>query len=451
MVNQRQIDFLVSEIEEALDLDSFIYYQQSWDYVRKLENVKEKIDDFVMKGAAKQCVPIYEMFLSGCYEKAEEIDDSGGNLGMFFEELFCSWVKARQKAGYADKETVHQILKWMDNDAYGFCYDIEQNLVKVLNRQGLSLFETSIRSRFDKAFSTAKSEGSKRIYDYPYAVRQNADILKVVYIAKKDVESYLGLCEKVGTTPRDCENIANIYKEIHRSRDALIWVDKGLDLEKTDKWPNESSQHLPTLKRELLNELGQKKDAFESAWSEFKAGPSEYTYDEVMKYVSKKDRKHWHKKAIEEVKKASLPAIIKLCMKTKEWAILAESIKAADHEDLEAISHYTTEKAAQELEKNYPIEAAKIYRALGMRIVKAKKSKYYGIALDHFLKAKKLYSENDCQEEWLSLVENVRRDHYRKYSFIGDFEKIVSGKYPEYLESFEERTRKRWQKQISDQ
>lgn len=86
-----------------------------------------------------------------------------------------------------------------------------------------------------------------------------------------------------------------------------------------------------------------------------------------------------------------------------------------------------------------------------MRIVKAKKSKYYGIALDHFLKAKKLYSENDCQEEWLSLVENVRRDHYRKYSFIGDFENIVSGNYPEYLESFEERIRKRWEKQISDQ
>ena len=63
---------------------------------------------------------------------------------------------------------------------------------------------------------------------------------------------------------------------------------------------------------------------------------------------------------------------------------------------------------------------------------------------------KKLYEENNCREEWSSLVENIRRDHYRKYSFIGDFEKIVSGESPEYLESFEERTRKRWEKQISD-
>ena len=451
MARQHRIESLVSEIEEALDLGSFIPYRQSWDFVRKLENVKEKIDDLVMKGAAKQYVPLYEMFLSGCYEKADEIDDSGGNLGMFFEELFCSWVKSRQKAGYASEETVYQILKWMDNDRYGFCYDIEQKLVNALNREGLSLFETSILSRFDKAFSTTKSKASKRIHDYPYPVRQNADILKVVYIAQMDNESYLGLCEKIGTTPRDCENIANIYKEKRHFRDALVWVDKGLALEKTDNWPNESSRFLPTLKRELLKGIGQKTDAFESAWSELKAHPSEFAYEELMKYVSKKDRKHWHEKAIEEVKKASLPTIIKLCTKTKEWGFLAESVTAAEHEDLEAISHFTTEKAAQELEKNYPIEAAKIYRALGVRIVKAKKSKYYGIALEHLLKAKNLYSENDCQEEWLSLVANIRRDHYRKYSFIGDFEKIASGNYPEYLESFEERTRKRWQKQLSDQ
>ena len=32
------------------------------------------------------------LYLEGHYEKAEEIDDSGGELGMFFEELFCSWI-----------------------------------------------------------------------------------------------------------------------------------------------------------------------------------------------------------------------------------------------------------------------------------------------------------------------------------------------------------------------
>ena len=101
-------------------------------------------------------------------------------------------------------------LKWIANDSYGFYYDIEKNLVTVLNRKGLSLFENSIQSRFKEAFSLVKSERTRRIYDFPYAVRQNADILKTVCIAKKDIESYLSLCKKIGTTPKDCENIAKI-------------------------------------------------------------------------------------------------------------------------------------------------------------------------------------------------------------------------------------------------
>ena len=450
MASNQKEDPLISVISEALELGNFISYGESWDFVGNLESAKEKVDLLAEAGEANRSVPLYEVFLSGCYEKAEEIDDSGGNLGMFFEELFCSWIEARQKGGCVVEETVHQILRWMDNDGYGFCYNIESKLVKVLNRKGLSVFETSIRFRFDEAFSVTKSETAERINDYPYVVRQNAGILKLIYVAKKDIESYLALCEKVSTTPRDCENIANIYQKKHRSQDALIWVDKGISLEKTDSWPNESSRDLGTLRRELLKDLGQQGDALESAWSEFKDYPSEFSYDELMKYISKKNRRHWHNRAIEEVKKASLPQTIELCTKTKEWQILAECIDACRHEDLESISHYTTNEAAQELEKKHPTEAAKIYRAMGMRIIKAKKSKYYAAAIDHFLKTKKLYLDNDRREEWLSLVENVRRDHYRQYSFIGGFEELVLGNYPESPESFEERARKRWEKQISD-
>ena len=46
--------------------------------------------------------------------------------------------------------------------------------------------------------------------DMVFVIIRNADILKIVYIAKKDIESYLSLCEKIGTTPKDCENIAGV-------------------------------------------------------------------------------------------------------------------------------------------------------------------------------------------------------------------------------------------------
>jgi len=120
MKRKRNVDPLISQIERVLDLGQFISYNQSWDFVHDLEHIKDKIDDLVESGEADQAVRLYEMFLSGCYEKAEEIDDSSGNLGMFFQDLFLSWIKTRQKAGHAAEETVGEILNWMENDEYGF-------------------------------------------------------------------------------------------------------------------------------------------------------------------------------------------------------------------------------------------------------------------------------------------------------------------------------------------
>ena len=449
MKKRRNADPLISQIELALDLGQFISYKQSWDFVHDLEDTKSKIDDLMENGEADRAVRLYEMFLSGCYEKAEEIDDSGGNLGMFFQDLFLSWIKARQEAGHAAGETVGDILNWMENDDYGFCYNIEKEAGKVLNKAGFRLFRQHFQDRFEEAFRPFGSGKTKYIHDYPTDVYMNANILKDIFIVKKDVKAYLALCEKVGTTPKDCEHIASLQKAKRRYDDALAWAEKGLKLEKEREWGNQSSYAFAGIRQELLNKLGRREDALESAWSEFKKYPSKYGYDRLRKYIPKKDISHWREKAIHEAKKTSLSAFIEICTETKEWDVLSEHIVAIEYKKLEKISHYTTEKAAKRLAKKYGQAAAKIYAALGMRIILSGKSKYYHYALEHFRNARKFYERAGCKQMWLSLVDRVRGDHSRKYSFIGDFEKIVAGRAPESPESFEKRSQKRWKKQTS--
>lgn len=120
------------------------------------------------------------------------------------------------------------------------------------------------------------------------------------------------------------------------------------------------------------------------------------------------------------------------------------------HEELEQISHYVTEKAAQGLVVDHELAAAKIHRALAMRIIKSSKSKYYQYALEHFQRAKELYEQNGQDREWSFIVARIREDHSRKCSFIGAFETIAAGKKLESPESFESRVQKRWRKQISE-
>ncbi|MFH1951499.1 MAG: DUF6880 family protein [Pseudomonadota bacterium] len=449
MRKRKNVDPLISRIELALDLGQFISYNLSWDFVHDLEDIKNKIDALIESGEADRVVPLYELFLSGCYEKVEEIDDSSGNLGMFFQDLFLSWIKARQKAGLAAEKTVEDILNWTENDDYGFCYEIEKEVAKVLNKAGFLLFRQHFQDRFEEAFAPFESEEARFIYDYPADVYLSANTLKDIYVVKKDVKAYLSLCGKVGITPKDCEQIASLQKAKRHYEDALTWADRGLRLEKEREWRNQSSYQLTGIRQELLNKLGRREDALESAWTEFIKYPSKIGYDRLRKYIPNEDFHHWHEKAIQEAKKASLSAFIEICTVTKEWEVLSEYILDVGDNELEQMSHYTTEQAAKGLARKHNQAAAKIYAALGMRIIRSGKSKYYAYALEHFRNARKFYEKAGCNQMWLSLVDRVRKDHSRKYSFIGDFEEIAAGNRLEPPESFEKKAKKRWKKQTS--
>ena len=110
------------------------------------------------------------------------------------------------------------------------------------------------------------------------------------------------------------------------------------------------------------------------------------------------------------------------------------------------MSHYYSEAAAKNLRKTNAPAAAKLYRAMGFRILNAKKSKYYENALESFETARDLYWKAGLDSEWESLVRTVRTDHARKYGFISGFERIVAGGSMEGP-SFAERAKARWAKQ----
>ena len=165
-----------------------------------------------------------------------------------------------------------------------------------------------------------------------------------------------------------------------------------------------------------------------------------------MKYVPRPERSAWHQRALEIIEKADLAAAIELLVKTKEIALLVERLRIAQHEELESLSHFITEPVAQKLAKAQPGAAAKLYRALGMRILKARKNDYYGAALVNFEQAKRCYEKAGLSSHWNRTVGEVREKHGRKHSFMPGFEKIVVGRGPSKEPSFLDRAKKHWMK-----
>ena len=417
----KKADPIEHAIETALQPGRFIGYSTSSSFVSELGTVEAGIERLIVI-APDRAATLYEVFLAGCYEKAEEIDDSLGHFGMFVESLACGWVKARQGGGADADDIAGRLLAWMDNDPYGFCYHLERPLVKVMNKQGLAAFERRISERFEgppAALDRGKEDTRKA------ERRRWAEILRAILEAQRKVEAYVALCKQTELTAQDCLTVAKLLQTRRKLADALGWVRRGRALDKRTNSAT-AGYELAKLERELLQKLGRGDEALDAVWVEFNAHPSKYSYEDLMRYVPKTERAAWHAKAMGSAAGADLHSLIELWLDTKEIDRLVERLRIARDEEIESISHYTTEPMAKRLAKTHPDVAAKVYRALCMRILNAKKSKYYDAALSNLEDAKRCYEKAGLGGTWSHLVQQIRRDHHRKAGFMGRFEENSS-------------------------
>jgi uncharacterized Zn finger protein len=258
------------------------------------------------------------------------------------------------------------------------------------------------------------------------------------------VSANAALCETEGeTAPADCETLAEMCLKRRRPEDALVWVQRGLDLERKNRWADRSARHLTRLKREILRKLGRSGDALASAWEDYRRAPSVDSYEELMRFVPKAGRAGWHAKALVALDRARLSCRIDLLVRTKERQRLAALVEAASHAELVGLSHYTTEPAAKALQKSSPPLAAKLHAAMALRIVEAGKSRYYDAALGNLSAARKLLLGTGRGEEWEALAVEIRAEHRRKTGFVPAFERLAEGRSVSEP-SFLERARKQW-------
>lgn len=197
-------------IEEALRPGTFIAYGAAFEFVRALEAIEDEVATLVAADPG-EAVALYEAFLAGCYEKANEVDDSSGNFGQFAQELFRGWVRARQAAGADPNDTAARLVGRMEDDPFGYCYGLEREVSKVMDEPGLAAFVRAVRARFDAAPAPGSPPG--RGHDPDRSRRRWAAVLRVLLRQLRDVQAYLALADETETTAADCDAIAKILLE----------------------------------------------------------------------------------------------------------------------------------------------------------------------------------------------------------------------------------------------
>jgi hypothetical protein len=201
----------------------------------------------------------------------------------------------------------------MDNDPYALCYEVEKHAAKAFNKAGLAAFERQIRARFEAASTATPTPGKSAIHDEEYLRRRGSEILRTIYLVRRNLAAYLAHATQTGITARDCRALAAMLLARRKPEEALAWVERGIALDRENPHGRTSAGYdLTRLHRELLTRLGRGNEAIEAAWAEFRKDPGKYSYDELMKFVPRTGRAAWHEKAMDAAKGDDLRSLIEL-------------------------------------------------------------------------------------------------------------------------------------------
>src|SRR5947207_2702498 len=246
---RRSSDPLESAIEAALDPGRFVSERACYAFVSGLDEVAGDLARLV-ESEPQRAAALYETFVAGCQEKANEVDDSGGDLGMFVAGLFQGWIRARQAMRASPDETAARLLRWMDDDQFGFTLDLPADAARVLDRAGLAAFAGQVRARFE-AGRAARAFGR---WD---------QVLRPLLLAQKDVDAYARLAEDTRVSRDDCHAMATMLVGRRRPEDALTWIDRGLALD--DRSGSATTEiRLAELKGQVLKKLGREEEALDA-------------------------------------------------------------------------------------------------------------------------------------------------------------------------------------------
>jgi len=345
---------------------------------------------------------LYGVLIGECMELIEDLDEDG-EFTAFIESLYPSWIRARRLASRPAAETAAQFFKLRSV----FFFDIAE------------VDAAAVAAACDEEHLEALAKAGAEL------LPGSVGLIRAVLRALNAPARYIAFVRSTGLKDSDYGVIAELLEAAGEPAEALKWTTEGMDSEGMDFSP----AGLDAIHRRLLKTLGRGEEALASAWVRVRSCMTVDGWRELMDYAPAEDRADWHERAMDAAGMADLDEALEIWMAGGEQSRIIGRIAESSDGDLEAQSHYVTEPVAKALEEDHPALAARVYRALGVRILKSGKSQYYREALHHLDSCRTCYLRAAMAREWEALAREIQRAHSRKHSFMPAFETVVKGRW----------------------
>ncbi|AJC48741.1 hypothetical protein IB642_00205 [Allofrancisella guangzhouensis] len=397
------------EVTSITSNRKFYGYWECHYFADKVRGVVNKIDKFLVPQAPDLAIKLAKKIIDKEEKIAENIDDSNGEMGEAFSNLFMMLDRAYANSTCKPLEIATFIYETLDSAKYGY-KDYVLNFSKCLNEDVLSALESIL-----VPVNKLNSGGDKR-----YEPDVSATLHKIIADKRKDIDGYIAVCKAKGDLNYEYTylNIAQRYIDAFQEDKAIEYLQ------------NVTHENFQRDKKKLLidaylldgNITKVKETLWESTFDGYYINNSSYL--QYLSYASNDEKT----KIKDEIKKVVLAkdfnhSTISELYNIEEFDLLEKELITFSKSGKVLDLYYSVSemrKISTYLAKSNPIAAVIIRRILLENCLDGGKSKYYDYAVSDL---KKSIEFAESIEQWkevkkpIDYFNSLIEKHKKKVSF----------------------------------
>ncbi len=414
-------------LEEAAWSDDFVDWRHMPDYSSGIHEVVDSIEELLHEGHAEAVIEITEHGLAVIERAMEQVDDSGGDMGMLMEQLQEIHLKACRKAMPEPVPLAERLFAWELRTDWDTFYHAAETYADVLGDIGLVRYRKLTEEAWAKIKVLEPGEQDANRYDskrfritsmMESLAKTSGNVEELVAIKSRDLSRQFHFLE-----------IAEIYQKDGQDDTALEWAERG--------WKAFPEKNGDTRLREFIAHSYHRRYRHDEAmlltWTAF----TERVSFEMVKTLAEhaklaKAWPEWREKALSYIRE-QISASKQNQTKRRGWDYSSHG----DHsilvqvflweKDMEAAWSEAREggcsgplwlELAGLREKTDPHNSVQIYREHIRHLLKHADKRNYEEAVKYLAKIKKLLSAMGKVHDFPAIVAGVRNEHRRKRNLM---------------------------------
>jgi uncharacterized Zn finger protein len=342
-------------IDSATRTGDFIDYREASGWASGVDAALDALADVASGAQAPLALKLAERAIERIERAAESIDDSDGHCGTLLQRARDIHLAAARAARPEPLQLARDLYAREMEQDFGAFDGAAALYEDALGEKGLAEYRRLAAEAWDKL--PARSAGRRENHEFNYDYNRLRDILDFFAGRDGDVEARVALRAKDLSSPWSYLQLAEFCRSQGRKEEALRRAEEGLWLFE-DRSPDE---RLVLFTAELLAEAGRGADAEACLWRAFEKTPSRALYDQLCK-LGGNARERSLKSLESRLAKTTGPLgssladlLIEILMREKMYDAAWASARKY------RVSGVMKNALAEASEKNYPVEALRVY------------------------------------------------------------------------------------------